>query len=147
MNLKFSLVPYGMLTKVLPTLGEYLEKSELWTKGRAAVDDIVAFLYSGQMQLWAVYEEDNLTTHAYVISEIKQYPRAKVLVIQYIAGEKHVMAMVDEKVHDVLDHYARAAGCSIIEGFGRPGWGKHLEKFGYTVQTVLYEKYLEKRNE
>ena len=147
MSLEFSLVPHGHITAVLPSMIEFLKKSELWTKGRAGIDDIVGFLYSGQMQLWVVYDPEASTTHGYVISEIKRYPRATVLVVQYLAGEKHVMATVDQKVHGTLDRYARDAGCSIIEGFGRPGWGKHLEKFGYTVQTVLYEKYLEKRNE
>ena len=142
MNLDISLVPYGMLTDTLPTMSAYLRKSEMWTKGRSSIDDIVGFLYSGRMQLWAIYEPESNTVYGYIISEIKQYPSSRALVFQHIASEKHIIELVQDKFHELMDRYARDAGCSVIEAFGRPGWGKYLEKYDYTVQTVVYERYL-----
>jgi hypothetical protein len=142
MILEFSLVPYGLLTSTLHTLGVYLQKSELWTKGRASIDDIVGFLYRGQMQLWAAYDPETNAVYGYVITEIKQYPAMKVLVMQYIAGESHIMNSVQDKVHETLERYAVDAGCKAIEAFGRPGWRPNMKKHGYTTETVIYEKYL-----
>jgi hypothetical protein len=125
---------------VIPSIMPYLAKSELWTNGRAGIDDILGFLYTGRMSLWLVYDE-NLVGRAFVITEIKAYPRCKLLVIQYCAGEPHHMKFVEEKMHDTLESYAEAADCAGIEFFGRPGWGAHVKKRGYDVQTVVYQKF------
>lgn len=141
MNLEFSLVPYGGLTAVVPAIWDFLVKSEKWTRGRANIDDIVAFLYSGQMQLWMVYDLDSHGIYGHVITEVKQYPRMKMLVMQYIAAEKHTMQFVDEKVYPILEKYARDTGCGGLEAFGRPGWKPHMIEHGYQANTILYEKY------
>ena len=82
-----SLIPYGMLYKVLPSLVGYIETSEMWTRGRASVDDIVRFLYTGQMNLWMVYDESTLEPLGYLMTEIKQYPSRSMLALQYCAGD------------------------------------------------------------
>ena len=137
-----SLVPYGYYYKVLPSLARHLEVSEMWTRGRAAVDDIIAFLYSGQMNLWMVWEDAN-NPDGYVITEVKEYPRCKMLVLQYCAGDFSVLEKAGDEVFKVFERFARDTGCSGIEFFGRPGWKRHAEKHGCNIQTVIYEKYLD----
>jgi len=140
MNLAIALIPYGQLAYVVPGLMPYLEKSKAWTKGRANIDDIIGFLYSGKMSLWLVYD-DELAGHGYVITEVKQYPRCKMLTIQYCAGEPNEMKYVEDKMYETLESFAKDAGCIGIEFFGRPGWGAHTKKRGYDVQTVVYERF------
>jgi len=133
-------IPYGQLSYVIPGLVHNLEKSELWTKGRASVDDIVKFLYLEYMQLWAIFNTDEQKLYGYVITEIKQYPKIKLLVVQYTAGD---FGMLDsgDVVFKALEEFAKAEGCVGIEFFGRPGWKHFAKKQGCTAQTVVYEKY------
>ena len=58
MNLDISLVPYGKISYLIPHLVRYLNESESWAMGRANIDDIVRFALTGQMQLWAVYDQN-----------------------------------------------------------------------------------------
>lgn len=136
-----SYVPYGKLCYVLPHLVENLHKSELWTKGRASVDDIIRFLYLGQMHLWYVFDPDTQAEDGYVITEVKEYPRCKMLVVQYCAGDIGVLEGSRDVVFNTLERFAKDAGCSGVEFFGRPGWTPHAKQHGYTVRTVVYEKH------
>lgn len=143
MNIEIALVPPGKYTIWLTSLVKYLRKSEAWTRGRAKVDDIVRFLFTGQMLLWVFYDHDTSQGLGFMITEIKQYPQCKALVIQYCAGEIGAMAEVDTKMHDLLEEFAKKAGCSIIEYYGRPGWRKDARKHGFLTESILFEKYLD----
>jgi hypothetical protein len=127
---------------VAPLL-RFLQESESWTKGRSSVDDIVRFVLTGQMQLWVVFDPDTQEIHGYVITEIKQYPQSKMFVIQYCAMNPNHMRYVEDSMHEKADRFARDAGCAGIEFFGRPGWEPHVKKRGYTVKTVVFEKFFD----
>jgi len=137
--MRASLVPLGMVSSVIPALLPYLAESEKWSKGRASVDDILRFVLNQQMQLWVVHEEN--TIYGHVITEIKEYPRCKMLVVQYCAGESDHMQYVDDEIFDLLDRFAKDAGCTGIEFVGRPGWRKQAEKYGFEVRSVMYQKF------
>jgi hypothetical protein len=137
--MRASLVPLGMVSSVIPALLPYLAESEKWSRGRASVDDILRFVLSQQMQLWVVHEEN--TIYGHVVTEIKEYPRCKMLVVQYCAGEPDHMQYVDDEIFDLLDRFAKDAGCTGIEFVGRPGWRKQAEKYGFEVRSVMYQKF------
>jgi len=137
--MRASLVPPGMVSSVIPALLPYLAKSEKWARGRASIDDILRFVLNQQMQLWVVHEEN--TIYGHVITEIKEYPRCKMLVVQYCAGESDHMQHVDDEIFDLLDRFAKDAGCAGIEFVGRPGWRKQAEKYGFEVRSVMYQKF------
>jgi len=137
--MRASLVPPGMVSSVIPALLPYLAESEKWSKGRASVDDILRFVLNQQMQLWVVHEEN--TIYGHVVTEIKEYPRCKMLVVQYCAGEPDHMQYVDDEIFDLLDRFAKDTGCSGIEFVGRPGWRKQAEKYGFEVRSVMYQKF------
>jgi hypothetical protein len=143
MALTVTYVPYGQLSYVLPKLVHNLQKSELWTKGRANIDDIVRFLYTTHMQLWAVHDPELEDVWGYVITEIKQYPKAKFLVMQYSAGDIGSLELSGDVVFETLEKFAKAEGCSGIEFFGRPGWRNHARKHGCTSSYVVYEKFFD----
>jgi hypothetical protein len=141
MNLEVNLVGPGQIAYCISSLLKYLQKSEDWTRGRAAVDDIIRFIYTGQMNLWIVYEPETKVAYGYMVTEIKQYPRCKMLVVQYTAAEPHIMKHVEDKVQDILERFGRDAGCAGIESWGRHGWKKHLDKYGYKSSMAVYEKF------
>jgi len=141
MNLEISLVPVGNISPLLPSLLPHLQKSELWTRGRSKVDDILRFLLNGQMQLWVVFCTEEQQIYGHVVTEVKDYPRCKMLQVQYCAMEKNHMQYIDDKMQDLAEKFAKDTGCIGIEFIGRPGWGKHVKKRGYEVQSVMYQKF------
>ena len=143
MNLDISLVPYGKISYLIPHLVRYLNESESWAMGRANIDDIVRFALTGQMQLWAVYDQNTDEIHGFVMTEIKSYPQKKMFVVQYCAMTPNHMKHIEDKMHQMADGFAKDMGCHGIEFFGRPGWEPHVKKRGYTVKTVVYEKHFD----
>lgn len=143
MNLDISLVPYGKIAYVIPSLIRYLNESESWALGRANIDDLVRFALTGQMQLWAVYDEETNEMHGFLMTEIKSYPQKKMFVIQYCAMTSNHMKHIEDKMHETADKFAKDMGCHGIEFFGRPGWEPHVKKRGYTVKTVVFEKHFD----
>ena len=137
--MRASLVPPGMVSSVIPALLPYLAESEKWTRGLARVDDILRFVLNGQMQLWIGHEEN--TIYGHVVTEIKDYPQCKMLVVQYCAGEPNHMQYVDDEIFDLLDRFAKDAGCAGVEFVGRPGWRKQADKYGFEVRSVMYQKF------
>lgn len=143
MNLDISLIPHGQIGYIVPSLIKYFDESVKWTKGRSEIDDILRFIFTGQMQLWVVFEPDNSAVHGYVMTEIKEYPRKKLLAIQYCAMAPHLMKFVEDNMHTKAAMFAKNVGCSGIEFYGRPGWEPHVKKHGYTVKTVVFEKHFD----
>lgn len=139
--MQMSLVYPGQVSYVLPALLPYLQKSEEWTRGRAKVDDILRFVLNGQMYLFVAHEGN--TIYGHVIVETKQYPQCKMLTVQYCAGEPNHMEHVEDEMFDILDRFAKDAGCAGVEFVGRPGWRKTATKYGFEVQEVVYQKFFE----
>lgn len=137
--MKLSLVPVGRVAALLPSLIPYLEKSAEWTRGRATVDDLLRFVLNGQMHLWAVY--DDAGVHGHVITEVKQYPRCKMLTVQYCAMMPGTLEQVEDEMQRTATAFAKDAGCVGIEFVGRPGWRHTAHKYGYEVQSVMYQKF------
>ena len=137
--MNINLIPIGQVAGVVPALLPYLIKSQEWTKGRAVVDDILRFILNGQMQLWIAHEEGKVYGH--VITEIKDYPRFKMLTVQYCAGEEDHMQYAEDEMFSLLDRFAKDAGCAGVEFVGRPGWRKQANKYGYSIQSVMYQKF------
>jgi hypothetical protein len=139
--MNITLVPPGHVAGVIPALLPYLHESQEWTRGRALVDDLLRLVLTGEMQLWVVFEGDHIFGH--VITEIKPYPRCKMLTIQYCAMETGTLDEINEKMQDVATRFAKDAGCAGIEFVGRPGWRATAREYGYTVQSVMYQKFFE----
>lgn len=141
MRLNISLIPADWVSGLMSELMPYFEESAARSKGRATAQDIVGFVESGQMILWAVYDEDSKKIYGHFITEEKQYPQMKMLIVQYAAMEPNHMDQVEPKMQELAEKYARDAGCGGIEFVGRPGWKRHAEKYGYSAQSVMYQKF------
>lgn len=140
MNIAITLVPPGQMTYWIGLLWKYLKKSEEWTQGRANIDDIVRFVYTGAMNLWVFVDTDTQEAVGQMITEVKSYPRSKKLVMQYCAGQPHAMQFVEDRMHALLVSYAKDAGCDGIEFIGRPGWKKSALSHGYDLEACVYTR-------
>jgi hypothetical protein len=137
--MKISFVPIGQVIGVMPSLYPFLMQSSEWSRGRVTVDDIVRFVLNGQMNLWAVHEEDK--GYGHIVTEVKQYPQCKMLAIQYCAMTPWTMERIEDDMQKLAERVAKDAGCVGIEFVGRSGWSKTSNKYGYTVQSVTYQKF------
>lgn len=136
-----SLVPHGSVAGLIPALMPFLTESEKWARGRVNVDDLLRFVLNGQMHLWVVH--DNQSIYGHLITEIKHYPQCKMLTVQYCAMQQNLMDMVEDEMQSKAAQFAKDAGCAGIEFVGRPGWRKAANKYGYEVQSVMYQKFFE----
>lgn len=139
--MNISLVPAGQIAAAVPAVLPYLQESADWTRGRSNADDILRFVIGGQMQLWVVHDSGVAMGH--IITEVKQYPRCKMLTIQYCAMVPGTMEDVEENMQELAEGAALSAGCAGIEFVGRPGWRQTAQKYGYEVQSVMYQKFFE----
>ena len=137
--MNISLVPVGQLAGVIPAVLPFVNKSVEWARGRVTADDLLRFVINGNMQLWVVHEEQVVRGH--VITEIKQYPQCRMLTIQYCAMTPGTLELIEEKMQDVAARFAKDAECAGIEFVGRPGWRDTAKKYGYEVQSVMYQKF------
>lgn len=143
MKLNISLVPYGAIAKTVMVVMPYIEESAIRSRGRSSVDDILKFLFTGQMALWVVFDEETQEAHGHFITEIKQYPQFSMLVIQYAAMMPNHMVEIEDLMQEYAEKYAKNVGCLGIEFVGRPGWKKHATKYGYQSQSVMYQKFFD----
>lgn len=139
--MKISLIPVGQVAGAIPALLPFLNESVEWARGRVVADDLLRFIINGHMQLWVVHEGN--TARGHVITEIKQYPQCKMLTIQYCAMDPGTLAMIEDEMQHVAAKFAADAGCAGIEFVGRPGWRDTAKKYGYAVQSVMYQKFFE----
>ena len=93
------------------------------------------------MQLWVVFSVENNEIYGYLITEAKQYPQCKMLVIQYCCIEDNHMQYIEDKMQDTAERFAKDMGCVGIEFIGRPGWGKRISKYGYDTKSVVYQRF------
>jgi hypothetical protein len=82
--------------------------------------DLLRLAMAGQVGIW-VCEVDGAIAAA-VATEIKQYPRRRILEIMFTGGN-NMRAWLPTLV-ETLDEHARQAGCSHIATAGRPGWAR-----------------------
>ena len=136
-----SLVPVGQVAAAVAAVLPFLKESARWTRGRATEDDILSFVLSGKMLLWVVHDERTAMGH--IITEVKQYPQCKMLTIQYCAMVPGTMESVEDQMQELAKSAAISAGCAGIEFVGRPGWRLTAQKYGYEVQSVMYQKFFE----
>lgn len=139
--MKITLVPVGEVAGIVPAVLPFIRESEQWARGRVTADDLFRFILNGTMHLWVVHEDN--VVYGHVMTEIKQYPQCKMLTVQYCAMVPGTLEQIEDEMQDVAARFAQDAGCAGIEFVGRPGWRDTAKKYGYEVQSVMYQKFFE----
>lgn len=116
-------------------LSDELERCRPWIEAALAeglgtheFDDIAAACCSGHMQLWPL-------ANGCLVTEIKAYPRKKVLNVFLGGGDLH--ALVD--MTDEITKWAKSKGCDIATVQGRKGWARVFgwQHAGTTIKRDL----------
>lgn len=102
---------------------------------------VIAGCLEGRMQLWAASCLERGLLGAAVTAINLTSSGRKYCVILYLAGRRAWPAM--RGLLGELEDWARAEGCQRLELFGRPGWRRALEPFGYAqVPAIVMRKDL-----
>lgn len=128
-----------LIDGVWPVLRPMFEKPVALSQDRLAVDDIYDGAKSGAYLLWIVIS-DNSVIIATFTTRISTYPRRRAMCIDFLAGSK--MDQWLETVSSTISEHAVKCDCDLIEGYGRKGWQRTLEKFGWRLAYPTYHKDL-----
>ena len=144
MSLDISLVPPELIDGIEPKVIDKLDTVAALTNGRYEGIDILNSVRAGQMQLWIIFDPATLEIFSTITTELKIYPRCKLLCIQYCTGDPFKTSSVWDRMTQTLERFAAAEGCIGVEFSGRPGWGKHFELHDYRkIPRASYEKFFE----
>lgn len=126
------------LNTIWPAVLPWLEAIEQRSKGRISVAGIRRDLDQQNAQLW-VWSRHGLK--AIAITEIKQYPSAKVCHITTCTGaERHLWLAKGLKG---IEAWAKSIGCSAVDTHARLGWERDLKAIGYRKKQMICVKELE----
>lgn len=133
--MQINIVTKDAYVDVWPYIKEYMEGAAKYTYGRFTSADILHDLLHRELQLWVAVEDDEI--YGAVVTEIISYPRLNALVMHFTGG--HKLPKWKNEMLKTLQHFAKNNTCSIIESYGRPGWGKVFKHDGYVARYVYYE--------
>lgn len=97
------------------------------------LEDVLALIMSREMQLWIWVEE--LKIVACCVTQLVNYPQRKVCQLPYIAGSgmKRFLQCEEQFIT-----WAKAHGCTQLEGFDRGGWLRVLNsRKWFKVYTTI----------
>jgi hypothetical protein len=133
--MEVSLVPREYIDGCWGQIEGYLEGAAKYTYGRFSVDDIKDCITDYDYQLWIAFEDDKI--YGAVVTEIVQYPRCKMLAMQFTGGIE--LKKWKDPMLSLLKRWARDNGCDKIESPGRPGWARVFKNDGYEAKFITYE--------
>ena len=96
--------------------------------------DILQLVMLGRQSMFLVRERGQII--AVIVTEMRQFPRCRVLEIPFIAGTG--LRRWSQLMLDAVDAQALALGCVDICGWGRKGWSR----FGFQIADVAMVRRL-----
>jgi len=82
--------------------------------------DLLRMAMAGQVGIWVCEVDGKIA--AVLVSEVKQYPRRRILEMLFAGGDR-MREWISAAVA-ALDAHGRACGCSHVSTIGRPGWAR-----------------------
>jgi hypothetical protein len=115
---------WGMVS---PFIASALEKSQHDYK----LEDVYDCLIKKDMQLWVWNKGDEIV--ACGVTTITSYPNRKICAMPFVGGTKMREWI---KAEPLIIAWAKAQGCTQLEGYCRPGWKKVLPHWGIVWNTM-----------
>jgi hypothetical protein len=97
--------------------------------GFYTLGEVVQAAREGQAQIW----ERGDTV---VVTELLRFPRTSVMNYWLVAGNREDF----RALHPELEAWARRQGATRAQGFGRSGWARLTQPYGYVPHSTLYVK-------
>ena len=115
-----------------------LGKAVQTTYPRYDIDSVRTEIDRGTLALWLVL--DAATPVAAFTTRIADYPKSRGLCMDWIGGAR--MAEWLPLAQPLMEQYAKAHGCTHLEGYGRKAWGRWLQKYGWEPEYTAYRMEL-----
>jgi hypothetical protein len=134
--MNISLVPQDHVISIWNEVRDHLEPAVAVSKGRWTMEHLCAALSMGRSQLWIAFDDQKI--RGALTTEVTQYPGKKLLSMHFLGGNDF-----DAWYEDLLSQitrYAKDMDCDGIEGVGRFGFWKWLERNGFEKSSAFYEK-------
>jgi hypothetical protein len=126
-GLSVTLPPLDELANAWPIIEPMLARATRRIRGYEPID-VLRLVMLGQQSMFLVRDQGRLI--AVVVTEVRQFPRCRILEVPFIAGQG--VRRWWRLVLDTLDAHADALGCVDIVGWDRKGWAH----FGFEVWGV-----------
>jgi len=117
--------------EVSPWVAKELENSN----GEFDIDDIYLSLINREMQLWVMYEKQEIVLA--VVTQIMYFPQKKVCRIVGLGGQKHIL--LEDKMC-ILEEWASERECHSVEAYVSSGTARKLKKSGYNKTYTVVSK-------
>jgi len=99
-----------------------------------SIKDILYGLANDRMQLFISWNDNRVESA--VVTEIAQYPQAKVL-RYFLAGGRNLENWL-ERIQEKIEKFAKQNKCTYLEVAGRKGWVRKLK--GYKMKAIILSK-------
>lgn len=93
--------------------------------------DLLDMVKKDQLQLWIITDNDAKKLYGSALTEIRNYPRAKMLNIFMLGGKD--MNKWKAKMEGAMETFAYSQNCEIIQAIGRSGWAHFKGAFQSAV--------------
>ena len=134
---KTTIVPKEHIADVWPEIEKYAERCAKYTYGRFTAKDMLQNLLIKDQQLWVSFNTETKVIMGFLITEVTEYPQAKMLTLHFTGG-KDFKSWVPDGLPKI-QKFARDNGCIKLESYGRAGWEKMWKDYGYKKRLVFYE--------
>ena len=134
-DIRITLVPKDYVHQVWDHVEGYLEDAVALTDGRYTVDDALQLVMFHNYILWVAFDRDVIK--GAVITGFIQYPKRKVLHIQFLGGVEG-RSWKDAMLH-TLQRFARDSQCACVEAAGPDAWGRVLQNDGFKPLWQTFE--------
>lgn len=130
-------VPSIAVEKIWPHVDGHVARALRRANGCYLPVDLRDACMRTEMQLWVAVDIATREILAAVLTRIAVYPRRKSLSIPWVGGRR--MTEWLPQMSQVLEGFARQAGCDFLEGASRRGW---LRLTGATSLGEMFVKEL-----
>ena len=132
-------MPRDAVKLVWKEVDRVLEKSVATVENKSDMIDILDGVFDGTYALWVVMDEGDIVVAAFT-TRLIVYPQRKALALDWVGGTR--MREWADQMIETMTRYAGELGCEHLEGYGRKGWGRFLEKYGFYPEYIAYRMEL-----
>ena len=139
MTLTFQSIPTEHVDLVWEDLAPLLIPALSTASGKFDIEDVRKSVLNEELMLWAV--SDGVEPIAALTTRIVCYPQRRALAMDWLGGTrmKEWLPMVQAE----LTNHAKVNNCEHLEAYGRRGWQRWLERFGWNPEYISYRMDLD----
>ena len=124
-----------LIDSIWPHVAPLFQKPVDLSHDRLSLDHILEGAKADEYMIWLVtHKNDGIV--AALTTRISAYPKRLALSIDFVGGSQ--MSGWLATALEALEAHARRNNCTLIEGFGRPAWGRVLGRFKWHPAYTVY---------